>query len=119
MYDWEYENYYEPSELEQLAEEFKEKCWEHILPNVKEEIESLRKENKEYKDSNAVLKGQLREIDRLKQDIENQKQKLINEGIKNYQREALSGLKCDDEIWTIKTEFTTEKCKHCNGTHNR
>ncbi len=118
MYNYEdYENYYEPSELEQLAEEFKNKCWELILPDIKKRIEFLEEENKNYKDRNAELRSQLRDIDKLKQNIEDQKQELINEGIANYQREALSGLKCNDNVWTIKSETTTEKCKYCNGTH--
>lgn len=110
-------DYYEPSELESILAEYKDKCKEILLSTIQNEINQLRDENESLQESNKELRNKVWSIDKLKQEIERDKQKYINEGIADYQRDALSGLRCGDIVWTIKTETTTEKCKHCIGTH--
>lgn len=74
-YDCEYEQYYEPSEVDILLDEFKEKCRGMILPNVKGEIDELKKDNKKLNDQNVNL---ITENRQLKNDV-----KIANETVRN------------------------------------
>lgn len=109
--------YFEPHELEVILDEYKEKCKAILIQEVCQEIEKLKQENGEYKDRNLKLTEQIGNIHKLKSEFEKNKNKVIQDAITEYQRTALSGLRCGDTIWMIKTEDTTAKCPHCNGRH--
>ena len=111
------EQMYEPTPLDELFIEYNEKCKSILLSSVQSEINSIKDENSKLKEQNKVLNQKLYDIESVKREIEQNKQKYIREGIEEYQREALSGLRCGDTVWVIKTETKKEKCKHCNGTH--
>ena len=65
----EFENYYEQSEVDQLVEEFKDKIREHLLPNIREEIERLNKLNFELKQKNEKYKKRESEINAKERDL--------------------------------------------------
>lgn len=111
------ERIYEPTLLDELFTNYKEECKKILLSSVQNEINEIKNDNIRLKNDNKKLRDEFRNLDVLKHEIEQNKEKLIDEGISAYQREALSGLRCGDTVWTVKTETVTEKCKHCNGTH--
>ena len=78
-----YEDYYEPSEADQLVEEFKNKIREHLLPNIQEEINRLNKENNELRSKNEEYRKRESEIRNkeidLKYKVENLKREVERE----------------------------------------
>lgn len=111
------EGYFEPHELEIILDEYKEKCKSILLSEVCQEIKELKEENDSYEEQNKKMSELVRSLDKLKSSFERNKNQIIQDGIAEYQRSALSGLRCGDTIWTIEEDDTTEKCGRCNGTH--
>lgn len=111
------ETYYEPSDLDLILNDYKEKCKDILLSSIQNEINSLIENNKSLEERNKELRNEVRNLDKLKQDFERDKNKYIRDGIENYQREALGGLRCGDKVYTFKTETIYENCEYCNGTH--
>jgi len=75
----EFENYYEPSEIDQLVEEFRDKCREHLLPNIREEIDRLNKENTELKRKNDEYKTKESEINSKERELKYKEDNLKRE----------------------------------------
>ena len=114
-----YENYYEPSEVDQLVEEFKEKCRDYLLPNIREEIDRLNEENielnrknNEYKNRESELNNKERDLkykeDNLKKEVEREfYESNIGDTLKDYIEKA--------EVWFAdKRGLLQEKCSLCN-----
>lgn len=114
-----YENSYEPSEIDQLVEEFRDKCREHLLPNIREEIDRLNKENGELKSKNNEYKKRESELnnkernlkykeDNLKREVEREfYESNIGDTLKDYIEKA--------EVWFADSKgFHQEKCSLCN-----
>lgn len=49
MYDWDFENYYEPSESEIFFDEIREKFREILRKDISCELDKLTKENSEFR----------------------------------------------------------------------
>jgi len=118
MYD-DYENYYEPSEVDCLLDEFKEKCKEHLLPNIKVEIDSLKQENNRLELKNDEYKKRENEITNKERDLkykeDNLKKEVINEFYKTNIGDVLKQYVEDCEIWFADTEnYQNRKCNLCN-----
>ena len=95
------EEIYEKTALDELLSEYEEKCKKILLNSIQEEIDKIKNENLTLGESNKKMRKEISNLDTLKREFEKDKQKLINEGIAAYQREALSGLRCGDTVWTI------------------
>lgn len=115
-----YENYYEPSEVDQLVEEFKEKCRDFLLPNIQEEIDHLNKENgelqrknNEYKDRESEFKSKERDLkykeENLKREVEKEfYASNIGNTLKDYIEKA--------EVWFADNKgLPQDKCLLCNN----
>ena len=115
----EFENYYEPSEVDQLVEEFKDKCREHLLPNIREEIERLNKEkndlrnkNEEYRKRESAISSKERD---LKYKEENLKREVEREFYKSNIEDTLKDYINKAEVWFADQKgFPQEKCPLCN-----
>jgi len=79
MYNDDFEDYYEPSEVDQLVEEFKDKIREHLLPNIREEIERLNKENNDLKNKNEEYRKRESEISSKERDLKYKAENLKRE----------------------------------------
>lgn len=120
MYDYEdYAGYYEPSPVDELVSEFRDKCREFILPDIKAEIERLNKENTELKAKNEEYRKREYEIskteidlkfksDNLKREVEREfYQSNIGDTLKEYLETA--------EVWFADNRgFPQEKCSLCD-----
>jgi len=118
--EYDYENYYEPSEVDQLVDEFKDKCREFLLPNIKEEINSLNKENSELKTKNEEYRKRENEINSKERDLkykeENLKREVEREFYQSNIGDTLKDLIEKSEVWFAENRgFTQEKCSLCNN----
>jgi len=117
--DYDYETQYEPSEVDQLVEEFRDKIREHLLPNIQEEIDRLNKENielrqkyNEYKTKESELSNKERDLkykeDNLKREVEREfYASNIGDTLKDYIENA--------EVWFADSKgFQQDKCHLCN-----
>jgi len=119
MYDDEFENYYEPSEVDQLVEEFKDKCREHLLPNIREEIERLNKENVELRIKNEEYKKRESELNNKERDIKYKEDNLKREVEKEFYESNIGDTLKDyiekSEVWFADSKgFRQDKCALCN-----
>jgi len=119
MYDDEFENYYEPSEVDQLVEEFKDKCREHLLPNIREEIERLNKENNELKNKNEEYRKRESEINNKERDLKYKGDNLKREVEKEFYESNIGDTLKDyiekSEVWFADSKgFSQDKCSLCN-----
>jgi len=115
----EYENYYEPSEVDQLVEEFKSKVKEHLLPNIREEIERLNEENLELKQKNEEYRKRESEISNKERDLKYKGDNLKREVEKEFYESNIGDTLKDyidkAEVWFAdKKGFPQEKCSLCN-----
>jgi len=120
MYDNEFENYYEQSEVDQLVEEFKDKCREHLLPNIREEIEQLNKENTELRIKNEEYKKRESEINNKERDLKYKGENLKREVEKEFYESNIGDTLKDyiekSEVWFADSKgFRQDKCSLCNG----
>ena len=116
----EYENYYEPSEVDQLVEEFRDKCREHLLPNIREEIERLNKENLELKQKNNEYSKRESEINNKERDLKYKTDNLKREVEKEFYESNIGDTLKDyiekSEVWFADSKgFRQDKCSLCNG----
>jgi len=115
-----YEDYYEHSEVDQLVEEFKDKIREHLLPNIREEIEQLNKENTELRIKNEEYKKRESEINNKERDMkykeENLKREVEREFYKSNIGDTLKDYIDKAEVWFADSKgFEQEKCSLCNS----
>jgi hypothetical protein len=118
MYD-DYEDYYEPSEVDQLVEEFKDKCREYLLPNIREEIDRLNKENSELKSKNNEYKNRESELNKKERDLkykeDNLKREVEREFYESNIGDTLKDYIENAEVWFAdKKGFKQEKCSLCD-----
>lgn len=118
-----YENYYEPSEVDQLVEEFKDKCREHLLPNIREEIEHLKKENIELKCKNDEYKKRESEINNKERDLKYKADNLKREVEREFYASNIGDTLKDyiekAEVWFADSKgFLKDKCSLCNDKRN-
>jgi len=114
-----YENYYEPSEVDQLIEEFRDKIREHLLPNIQEEIDRLNKENNElrikfneYKNKESELNSKERN---LKYKEDNLKREVEREFYASNIGDTLKDYIDNSEVWFADSKgFSQDKCSLCN-----
>ena len=114
-----YENQYEPSEVDQLVEEFKDKCREHLLSNIREEIERLNKENIELKHKNDEYRKRESEINNKERDLKYKEDNLKREVEKEFYASNIGDTLKDyiekAEVWFADRKgFSQEKCSLCN-----
>ena len=114
-----YEDYYEPSEVDQLVEEFKDKVREHLLPNIQEEIERLNKENNDLKNKNEEYRKRESEIRNkeidLKYKAENLKREVEREFYQSNIGDTLKDYIENAKVWFADNKmFHQEKCSLCN-----
>jgi len=120
MYDFEdYERYCEPSEIDQLVEEFRNKCREFILPNIKDEIIEINKENLDLKIKNEEYKKRENQIINKEKDLkrkeDNLKREVENEFYETNIGKLLAQYIEESEVWFAeKTGFAQYKCLLCN-----
>ena len=115
-----YEGYYEPSEVDQLVEEFKDKIREHLLPNIREEIEQLNKENTELRIKNEEYKKRESEINNKERDLKYKADNLKREVEKEFYESNIDDTLKDyiekSEVWFADSKgFRQDKCSLCNG----
>ena len=118
MYD-DFEDYYEPSEVDQLVEEFKDKVREHLLPNIREEIERLNKENNDLRNKNEEYRKRESEIGNKERDLkykaENLKREVEREFYQSNIGDTLKDYIDKAEVWFADQKgFPQEKCSLCN-----
>jgi len=116
-----YEDYYEQSEVDQLIEEFKDKIREHLLPNIREEIEQLNKENTELRIKNDEYKKRESEINNKERDLkykaDNLKREVEREFYESNIGETLKDYIEKAEVWFGDNKgFRQDKCSLCNDS---
>jgi len=114
-----YEGYYEPSEVDQLVEEFKDKIREHLLPNIQEEINRLNKENNDLKNKNEEYRKRESEISNKERDLKYKAENLKREVEKEFYQSNIGDTLKDyidkAEVWFADQKgFPKEKCSLCN-----
>ena len=119
MYDDDFEDYYEPSEVDQLVEEFKDKIREHLLPNIREEIERLKKENNDIRNKNEEYRKRESEISSKERDLkykaDNLKREVEREFYKSNIEDTLKDYIENAKVWFADNKgFPQEKCLLCN-----
>ena len=115
-----YEGYYEPSEVDQLVEEFKDKIREHLLPNIREEIERLNKLNFELKQKNEKYKKRESEINAKERDLKYKEENLKREVEKEFYESNIGDTLKDyiekSEVYFADSKgLRQDKCSLCNG----
>jgi len=116
----EFENYYEQSEVDQLVEEFKDKIREHLLPNIREEIERLNKLNFELKQKNEKYKKRESEINAKERDLKYKEENLKREVEKEFYESNIGDTLKDyiekSEVYFADSKgLRQDKCSLCNG----
>lgn len=120
MYDYEdYVGYYEPSPVDELVSEFRDKCKEFILPDVKAEIDRLNQENIELKAKNEGYRKREHEISKIEIDLkfksDNLKREVEREFYKSNIGDTLKEYIENAEVWFADNRaFPQEKCDLCN-----
>lgn len=107
---WEEDFYNEPSELDQLVDEFKSSLAESVKEEHKQEVERLRKENAELQEVKANL-------DKIKSDYEKKKRELEFERVNmvdKVRKERLSSLMKHYEILMYQAGYKYVKAPKCN-----
>lgn len=115
----EYDDFYEPSEVEMFFDEMKEKFREILREDVNSEISRLTKENielrqkvKEYNDKN--LDFSCRERD-LQYKIDNYKREVEKDFYNKTMEEVFEKLLEDSEVWYAeRVPHEKPKCNLCN-----
>lgn len=119
MYDFDYENYYEPSEVDQLVDEFTQRCREFIVPNIKQETDRLKEENMLLKSKNEEYIKRENEIRNKERDLEykkdNLKREVEREFYKSNIENTLEDMLDKSVLWFADNRsFKQEKCSLCN-----
>jgi regulator of replication initiation timing len=117
--EFDYEQYYEPSEVDQIVDEFSEKIREFIVPNIKKELEKLRIENEKLKTENEKLKKHELEVVRKEKEndrrAENLKREVENEFYKTNVDDVFKDILENSELWFAdRKKIPQEKCDICN-----
>lgn len=119
MYDYDFDNYYEPSEGEMFFDEMKEKFREILKADIDSQLGKLTKENeelrktvKEYNDKKMELARREREVknkeDNLKCDVE-------REFYRKTMDEVFEHLLEDSEVWYAEhIPHEKPKCDLCD-----
>jgi len=115
----EFEDYYEPSEVDQLVEEFKDKVRDHLLPNIREEIERLNKENNDLRNKNEEYRKRESEINNKERDLKYKSENLKREAEREFYQSNIGDTLKDyinkAEVWFADSKgFEQEKCSLCN-----
>jgi len=121
MYDYDdyEERYYEPSQLDIIVDEYKEKCKEVLLQDVKNEMARLRNENANLKSINESYIKRENEISQkerqLKYDSDNLKRNVETQFYAEKMIDTISRFIEDSIVWYPETEYYQgEKCKFCD-----
>jgi len=114
-----YENYYEPSEVDELVEEFKDKIREYILPDIKSEIERITKENLELKASKREYQNLEHELRQKQRELEWKEKNLKAEVEREFNKKNIDDVLEDyiekSEVWFGDSKsFKGEKCSLCD-----
>ena len=121
MYDYDdyEERYYEPSQLDMIVDEYKEKCKEVLLQDVKNEMTRLRNENTNLKSLNESYMKRENDISKKERDIkyesDNLKRNLENQFYAEKMIDTISRFTEDCVVWYPESEaYQGEKCKICD-----
>lgn len=68
--EWDYENYFEPGEFDEKIEELKEELKKSVKKEINDEIEKLRKENKELQDVKKNFESIKSDFDKKKREYD-------------------------------------------------
>lgn len=120
-----YENYYdeqmyEPTPLDELFVEYREKCKTILLSSVQNEINAIRNENSMLKVKNEEYKKRENEISRKEIDLKYKEDNLKREVEHEFYQTNIENLLTqyieESEVWfAVKTGFPKEKCPLCNA----
>lgn len=111
MFDWEYEEYLEKSDLEELATEYTEKVKGLLTERARKEIESMENREKVVSEKETELEEREEEIERKENELEKQKDQIIIDWIKKYGLDLEIGQK----VWEVTSKCTQEDCPLCKG----
>lgn len=112
MFDWEYEEYLERSDLEELTTEYTEKVKGLLTERARKEIGDIENREKVVSEKETELKEREREIERKENELEKQKDQIIIDWIKKYGLDLEIGQK----VWEITNNYNKERCPICKGT---
>lgn len=118
--DFDYSECYEPSDVDKLVDEFREKCKEYIIPNIKDEIDRLNKENFDLKKQNDEFKKREKDIDIKERDLKykeaNLKKEVEDEFYKTNIEDTLTQYIEESQLWFANNKgFKQDKCSLCNN----
>ena len=114
MYEYDYEDFCEPSEADVLLNEYEEKMKCILLSNVKNTIDNFEAENKRLIIENAEMKQKINGISARERKIESEK----NNMERKVKHQRLSSLMGDLSLVLYKASTYTEKkhkCDNCNA----
>jgi len=114
-----YDNYYEPSELDTILDEYKDKCKSVLLSKIQSEIKSLREENETLKSKNDIFQKRESEITKkereLKYQAENIERDVKNKFYKETIEDTVNNMVEGCNVWYASNEaFQKPKCNTCN-----
>ena len=113
MYDYDFEECYEPTMADEIMNEASEKLKEALKESVKSHYDSIIKENKALKAKNDELQKFVDEIDDIKHGLALEKSQLVN----SARRQRLSELMKDFEVELFRVDYESvkkEKCGSCD-----
>lgn len=108
----EYNDYYEPSGIEQAFNEFIEQAKATAKEELSSQIKKVEEDRNYYYNKNEELAVKERELEKRENELENKKDNIIFDWLKSN---GLT-LKPNQEVWAITSEITYQKCPRCNGT---
>lgn len=111
--EWDYEDYFEPGEFDEKIEELKEELKKSVKKEINDEIEKLRKENKELQDIKKNFES-------IKSDFDKKKRE-YDIAIKNAERTAKDARleelmeRFKINLWSANWNYMyKKKCDKCN-----
>ena len=114
-YDFENENYYEPTVAEELLNEAVEKFKGAIKEDIKINLEYIQDENKRLKKENKELKIKSREVDNKEQQLERKEKDLERTFYRSTFSKLLKPLEENMEVWYADYSYKkVKKCKLCD-----
>ena len=111
MFDEEYYDYYEESELEKAYDEFLEKVRQCAKKDLDEKIKWIEEEGNRLYNKDEELSLKENEINKKYEDIEKHKGNLIAEWLAEYGLD----LKPAQKVYVVGTDTTAYDCPRCKG----
>lgn len=115
--DYCYEDFYEPSEYDQMIEEFKDELRKSVKKEWIDRMNRLEEENKELQEIKKNYKAIKNDYENKKFLCEQEKNRAIADARKDARRERLSQLLSDVQLdyWRVTTKrIQKPKCNKCN-----